>query len=199
MSGSVLGMHGLNWDTGPIHITAAKNRFLCSRGRANTAQTSPTALGHSYYQQHIHWKTHTYMLVTFPPDSWPLLFYPRWFLLVPKDQRLFLGWIHVDYISDEYLGWKMSNNFCNFTKRSTRCVEARKYAGFQLFVIASRPSLLNAAVLKSYKHLFLQTWWDNTAYNTGSFWAYPSLYPFLHNPTVCLVCSNSHYSHNADE
>lgn len=27
MSGSVLGMHGLNWDTGPIHITVAKNTF----------------------------------------------------------------------------------------------------------------------------------------------------------------------------
>lgn len=37
MSGSVLGIHGLNWDTGPIHITASKNRWLCSRGRANIA------------------------------------------------------------------------------------------------------------------------------------------------------------------
>lgn len=60
MSGSVLGMQGLNWDTGPIHITAAKNRFLCSRVRANTARPSSTVLGHSYYQQHIHWKPHTY-------------------------------------------------------------------------------------------------------------------------------------------
>ncbi len=54
MSGSVLGMHDLNWDTGPIHATAAKNRFLCSRVRVNTAKSSPTALRHSCYQQHIH-------------------------------------------------------------------------------------------------------------------------------------------------
>jgi len=58
MSGSVLSMCDLNWDTGLIHITAAKNRFLRRRGRAYTAQPSPTLLGHSYYQQHVHWKPH---------------------------------------------------------------------------------------------------------------------------------------------
>ena len=39
MSGSLLGMRDLNWDTEPIHISAAKNRFLCSRARTNAAQT----------------------------------------------------------------------------------------------------------------------------------------------------------------
>lgn len=60
MSGSVWGMHGLNWDTEPIHITAAKNRFPCTVAEVGLhCSTRLTGPGHSYYQQHTQKTTHT--------------------------------------------------------------------------------------------------------------------------------------------